>query len=173
MVKKKYKQITEPSNQGFQVRIVRNNKEYSRYFAHKTWGNKGKSLKGAISWRDQMLVLLQESKRYDQEPRIPLNKKSTGVVGVTRTIQYDKRRDAHHLVYSCHWRKNGNGHTKTFHVGRAEDVSTDEEFHAFRTAVQFRKEYELFKERGIENNFFPERYKEWRQKKFYSELNVA
>ncbi len=174
MVDEKHKQITEPDNRGFQVRIVRNKKEHSRYFSHKSWGNKRKSLKSAISWRDQMLVLLAESKKYHQERPIPPNKKSTGVLGVTRTVQYDKRRDVHHLVYSCHWRKNGSGHTKTFHVGRAEEVSTDEELHAFRTAVQFRKEYELFKERGRENSFVPERYKDWKQTRLYnSDLAVA
>jgi hypothetical protein len=169
MVATKHKQITEPDNKGFQVRIVRNKKEYSRYFSHQMWGGKRKSLDSAISWRDQLLVLFREKNKYRQQTTLPSNKKSTGVLGVSRSVQYDKRRDIHYLVYSCHWRKNGNGHTKTFHVGRAGEVSTDEELHAFRTAVLFRKEYEMFKDEGIEERFSPDRYKFWRTEKLYGE----
>lgn len=167
MAVEKFKQITEPDHRGFQVRIVRNKKEYSRYFSHKQWGSKGKSLQSAISWRDQMLVLFRESSKFRQETMLPAHKKSTGVLGVSRSVQYDKRRDVYYLVYSCHWRRNGKGHTKTFHVGRADDVSPDEEFHAFRTAVLFRKEYEMFKDKGLEERFSPDRYKSWKNKRLY------
>ncbi len=167
MAVEKYKQITEPDNRGFQVRIVRNKKEYSRYFSHKQWGGKSKSLKSAMSWRDQMLVLFRESKKYRQEEMLPAHKKSTGVLGVSKSVQYDKRRDVHYLVYSCHWRRNGKGHTKTFHVGRANDVSPDEEFHAFRTAVLFRKEYEMYKDNGLEERFSPDKYKLWKKERLY------
>ncbi|MCK5888939.1 MAG: hypothetical protein KAG19_03245 [Methylococcales bacterium] len=167
MPKTKYKQITEPDHRGFQVRIVRNKKEYSRYFSHKMWGSKIKSLKSAISWRDQMLVLFKEDKKYQQESPIPPHKKSTGVLGVSKSIQYDKRRGVHYLVYSCHWRKNGHGHTKTFHVGRADNVSTDEELHAFRTAVLFRKEYEVFKEKDKVSDFLTDKYKDWKKERLY------
>lgn len=155
----KYKHITEPDTRGFQVRIVRDRKEYSRYFSHNIWGNKSKSLKAAISWRDQTLVLIG-----DKKPT-PVGYKSTGVVGVTRTVQFSK--GSYALVYSCHWRRNKKGHTKAFQVGLVHKVTADEEFHAFRTAVQFRKEYEFYKDNGKENLFAPERYKLWRTEKFY------
>ena len=58
----KNKHITEPDVFGYQVRIVRRGKESSRYFSHKLWGNKIKSLNAAITWRDQMLVVLKGSK---------------------------------------------------------------------------------------------------------------
>ena len=162
-----HKQITEPDERGFQVRIVRNKKEYSRYFAHKMWGSKTKSLKGAISWRDQMLVLFKEDKKYHRT-ELPANKTSTGVLGVSKSVQFDKRNNTLYLVYSCHWRKDGHGHTKTFHVGRADGVSADQELHAFRTAVMFRKEYEMFKDKGVENKFSPNRYKTWRTERLYA-----
>jgi hypothetical protein len=155
----KHKHITEPSSAGFQVRIVRDRKEHSRYFAHKLWGSKAKSLKGAINWRDQTLVLIG-----DKKPT-PVGKKSTGIVGVTRTVQFCK--GVHALVYSCHWRRNNKGHTKAFQVGVVHKVTADQEFHAFRTAVQFRKEYEFFKDTGKEHLFSPEKYKLWRTEKMY------
>ncbi len=163
-----HKQITEPDIRGFQVRIVRNKKEYSRYFAHKLWGSKKKSLNAAINWRDQMLVMFKESKKHQQATPLPANKKSTGVLGVSKSVQFDKRRGVHYLVYSCHWRKDGIGHTKTFHVGRAWEVSTDDELHAFRTAVLFRKEYEIFKDNGAESNFSPDKYKLWKTERLYA-----
>ncbi|MCK5830038.1 MAG: hypothetical protein KAH20_07010 [Methylococcales bacterium] len=162
-----HKQITEPDERGFQVRIVRNKKEYSRYFAHKMWGSKAKSLKSAISWRDQMLVLFKESKKYRQDMELPAHKSSTGVLGVSKSIQFDKRRGVYYLIYSCHWRRGGKGHTKTFHVGRADSVSADEEFHAFRTAVTFRKEYEMYKEKERVELFPSEKYKMWKTERLY------
>ncbi|NOU22424.1 MAG: hypothetical protein HOO93_11690, partial [Methyloglobulus sp.] len=47
----KVKHITEPDVFGYQVRIVRRGKESSRYFSHKLWGSKNRSLKAAITWR--------------------------------------------------------------------------------------------------------------------------
>jgi len=67
----KNKHITEPDVFGFQVRIVRRGKESSRYFSHKLWGNKNKSLQAAITWRDQMLVVLKAVKRvFSSRPKI-------------------------------------------------------------------------------------------------------
>ncbi len=160
-----YKHITEPDAGGFQVRVVRDRREYSRYFSHNLWGSKVKSLNGAISWREQILALFGDIKPT------ALANKSTGVLGVSKTVQHDNRRDTYSLVYSCHWRKNGKGHTKTFHVGLVGAFTTDEEFHAFRTAVQFRKEYEFFKDKGKEDFFSPDKYKTWRKERLY-ELNV-
>jgi hypothetical protein len=153
--------ITLPGGGGFQVRIVRDGKEYSRYFSHKLWGSKEKSFKAAVSWREQILALVGDVKPP------PLANKSTGVVGVSKIVKYDKRRRSYSLFYSCHWRKNKKAHTKQFYVGLADEVTADEDFHAFRTAVQFRKEYELFKETGQEDLFSPEKYKLWKTEKVY------
>lgn len=157
--------ITAPDPKGFQVRIVRNKKEYSRYFSHGRWGSKLKALKGARNWRDQMLVSLGSVERYLPERAIASHKKTTGVRGVSKSIQYDKRWDTHYLVYSAHWRKAGKAHTKTFYVGRMGTVDADAEFHAFRTAAQFRHEYELSK--AEELPFYPERFKLWKKERFY------
>lgn len=156
-----HKNITEPDIRGFQVRVVRDRKEYSRYFSHKSWGNRKKSLKAAISWREQMLAAIGDKKLT------PIGHKSTGIVGVSKTIHYDKRWGSSALVYSCHWRKNNKAHNKTFQVGLVDEITADDEFHAFRTAVQFRKEYEFYKEVGKEHLFEPEKYKFWRTERMY------
>ena len=161
------KHITCPDEHGFQVRIVRNKKEYSRYFAHRQWGSKRKALEGARSWRDQMLVSLGGRHKYLPDLGVIASKKTTGVRGVSRSVQYDKRRDVYYLVYSVHWRIEGKANTKTFHVGRVEDVTADQEFHAFRTAVRFRHEYELSVADG--EPFYPERFKLWRTTRLYEE----
>ena len=157
----KHNNITEPDSAGFQVRVVRNRKEYSRYFSHKLWGNRSKSLKAAISWREQIQVLVGDRKS------IPSGSNSTGIVGVSKSVKYDKRRGSYSLSYSCHWQKNNKVCTKQFYVGVINQFTADEEFHAFRTAVHFRKEYELFKEERRLDLFSLEKYKLWKTEKFY------
>ena len=162
-----YKHITSPDPGGFQVRIVRNGKEHSRYFSHKQWGGREKALIRAQSWRDQMLVSLGKVNVKLTEKTILPTKRTTGIRGVSRSVQFDKRRGIHYLVYSVHWRRKGRPSTKTFYVGLIGQVDADEEFHAFRTAARFRWEYELSKEIG--GQFYPERFKLWRSTKLYDE----
>jgi hypothetical protein len=138
MAKKKH--ITEPDTFGFQVRIVRRGKESSRYFSHKLWGSKGKSLKAAITWRDQMLIVLKGSRTRFLKP--PKNKTTTGVTGVSRTIKYDHRKDKSYLCYTVFWVKDRKSRNKTFQVGNVDTVTADSELHAFRTARLFRSCYE-------------------------------
>ena len=153
--------ITSPDNTGFQVRIVRAGKQYSRYFSHKLWGGKNKALDAAINWRERALVLVGDKQAK------PIANKSTGVVGVSKLVKYDKRRGIYALFYSCHWRKHNKAQTKQFYVGLVDEVTADEDFHAFRTAVMFRKEYEFFRDERQETLFMPEKYKTWRTEKLY------
>jgi len=164
-VKLENRHITEPDINGFQVRIVRNKKEYSRYFSHRQWGCKSKALNGARSWRDQMLASLGSVNKYISERVVNSRKRSTGVRGVSKSVQYDKRRDVHYLVYSVHWRVSNRVRTKTFYVGQLSNVNADEEFHAFRTAVQFRREYEISK--ASNESFYPESFLNWKSERCY------
>jgi len=163
-----HKHITKPDPKGYQVRIVRNKKEHSRFFPYGLWGSGGKALAAAISWRDQMLIVLGRSNSYTIRKRILANKKSTGVRGVTRTIQYDQRRDTYCLVYGVHYKKDGKAANKTFHVGRVGDISADEELHAFRTAVRFRREFEISKIERVE--FHPSTFTRWRHIRIYDNI---
>jgi len=162
------KHITEPDVFGFQVRIVRRGKESSRYFSHKLWGNKGKSLTAAITWRDQMLVILKGSQQRFLKP--PKNKISTGVTGVSRTIKYDHRKDKNYLCYSVFWVNHGTPSNKTFQVGNVDKVSADDELHAFRTAKLFRSCYEF----AIDNDdvFYAELFSGWKKTRLYDDENL-
>jgi hypothetical protein len=161
----KVKHITEPDRFGYQVRIVRRGKETSRYFSHKLWGGKGKSLKAAIAWRDQMLVALKGSKTRFLKP--PKNKTTTGVTGVSRTIKYDHRRGRSYLCYTVFWVDNGRSRNKTFQVGNAKTVTADSELHAFRTARLFRSCYE----HAIDNDlpFHEDTFIDWKKRRVYED----
>ena len=161
----KHKHITEPDIFGFQVRIVRRGKENSRYFSHKLWGNKNKSLLAAISWRDQMLVILKGSKTRFLNP--PKNKTSTGVTGVSRTVKYDYRKDKSYLCYTVFWIKNGKSRNKTFQVGNIDKVSADDELHAFRTARIFRHCYEHAIDYDL--SFDDSLFSGWKKNRLYEE----
>lgn len=159
----KIKHITEPDTFGFQVRIVRRGKESSRYFSHKLWGNKGKSLQAAITWRDQMLVVLKGSKSRFLKP--PKNKTSTGLTGVSRTIKYDHRKDKSYLCYTVFWVDNGKARNKTFQVGNVKKITPDDELHAFRTARLFRSCYEYAIDNDLE--FYDDKFDGWKKSRLY------
>lgn len=163
-----HKNITEPDEFGYQVRIVRRGKEHSKYFSHARWGGKRKSLAAAIQWRDQMLVALAGSKvRF---LKVPKNKRSTGITGVSRTVKYDHRKDEYYLCYSVFWNDQGKAKNKTFQVGNVKQVTTDDELHAFRTAVLFRKSYEY----SIDNDkpFDDSLFRGWKTRRLYEEYRV-
>lgn len=161
------KHITQPDKGGYQVRIVRQGKEYSRYFAHRAWGGKTKSLKAAESWRDQQLAVLGKAITHIIDgPALP-NNKSTGIRGITKVIHHDKRRDTKSLVYQVHWKDHGKIKNKKFHVGRVEKVTADMDLHAFRTAIHFRKGYEASVK--YNKDFDPEIYKNWRTERVYDD----
>lgn len=159
----KVKHITEPDAFGYQVRIVRRGKETSRYFSHKLWGNKNKSLKAAIAWRDQMLVVLKGSKTRFLKP--PKNKTTTGITGVSRTIKFDHRKDKSYLCYTVFWVQDGKSRNKTFQVGNVDSITADDELHAFRTARLFRNCYE----HAIDNDakFDDSKFANWKKQRIY------
>ena len=165
----KNKHITEPDTFGFQVRIVRRGKESSRYFSHKLWGSKTKSLSAAITWRDQMLAVLKGSKTRFLKP--PKNKTSTGVTGVSRTIKYDHRKDKNYLCYTVFWVCNGRSRNKTFQVGNIDKVTADDELHAFRTAKIFRICYEV----SIDNDvpFYDDKFAGWKTNRLYDNPDLG
>lgn len=165
----KNKHITEPDAFGYQVRIVRRGKENSRYFSHKLWGGRSKSLKAAITWRDQMLVVLKGSKTRFLKP--PKNKTTTGVTGVSRTIKYDHRKDKSYLCYTVFWVKNRKSCNKTFQVGNVQTVTADDELHAFRTARLFRMCYEHSIDHDLP--FHEEKFSGWKKTRVYENADLG
>lgn len=165
----KNKHITEPDAFGYQVRIVRRGKERSRYFSHKLWGNRNKSLQAAITWRDQMLVILKGSGvRF---LKLPKNKTTTGVTGVSKTIKYDHRKDKNYLCYTVFWVKDRKSKNKTFQVGNVNTVTADDELHAFRTARLFRSCYEY----SIDNDlqFYENKFVSWKKQRLYENEDLS
>ncbi len=167
----KDKHITEPDVFGFQVRIVRRGKESSRYFSHKLWGNKNKSLKAAITWRDQMLIALKGCKK--RSLKLPKNKTTTGVTGVSRSIKYDHRKDKSYLCYSVFWVDNCKSRSKTFQAGNVDKVTADDDLHAFRTAKLFRSCYEFSIDNDLE--FYNDKFLGWKETRLYDneDLNAV
>lgn len=158
----KQKNITMPDGLGYQVRVVRNGEEHSRYFSFAVWGGKRRALDAAVNWRDMTKAKLGEPKRFEGEAR----NKSTGVRGVSKVIHQDKRRGHSNLRYQVTWTKeNGQQAARTFQVGRVDQISADEELHAYRTAVAFRKKYELARSLGI--HFDPKEFTNWRNERLY------
>ena len=159
------KHITEPDKHGFQVRIVRKGKEHSRYFSHSSWGNKDKSLAAAQSWRDQQLVFLGSRIKSLVDQAALTNNKSTGIRGVTKTVTLDKRRNKSYLVYQVHWKHKDVVKNKKFQVGSVDTVTADQEIHAFRTAVHFRKAYEMSVLEDLD--FDSQWYQNWKTNRLY------
>ena len=158
------KNITQPDESGYQVRVVRNRKEYSRYFSYNLWGSKNKALEAAQSWRDQKIAKLDSAQGGIGKPALS-NNATTGIRGVMKRIHYDKRRDTKSLVYQVHWIDDGKVKNKKFQVGRIETVTADQDLHTFRTAMHFRKEYELCK--SYNTKFDAARYAMWKTERIY------
>jgi hypothetical protein len=160
----KYKHITEPDGYGYQVRIGINKVEHSRYFAHKQWRSKSRSIRAALSWRDQMLVALQHAELCGKQ--CASNNVTTGVNGVSSTILHDSRRNTDTFIYQSLFKFDGKVRNRKFCVGRIEHVNADDYLHAFLTAKQFRQEYEL----SADNNtaFDHARFKPWKTCTLYN-----
>lgn len=85
---------------------------------------------------------------------------TTGVVGGSCGPYIDSRRGIEAFRYQVHWRKESARRARTFHL--SQDASADQHLHAFRTAIQFRKEWE-----ALLDGFDPTRYKLWRTHRLY------
>ena len=159
----KHANITQPDMHGYQVRIVRGGTEYSRYFSKKVWGGDRKALEAAINWRDMKRASLPKKTPYINDK--PKNN-STGINGISKVVHFDKRRGTEILRYQVSYRTKDNRQSvRTFQVGRLEEITADDDLHAFRTAVLFRKEYELA--RSLDEDFDPERFRNWKKERLY------
>jgi len=162
---KERKYISEPDPWGFHVKIIRSKEKYVKYFSHIQWGGKRKSLAAAKSWRDQLLAILGPPDRYLIDRPAGPDNLSTGVRGVFKQITYHKKYDFESLAYTVCWKFNGETKSKSFYVGKLGNFTTSEELHAFRTAVKFRQEYELYKFNGL--RFDISRFNDWKNNVVY------
>lgn len=128
--------IDSESTHGWQVRVYRDGKTYSRLFSDKKWGGEDEAFEAACEYRKE---LVEEVAQLPAAPRkrrlIRRNKSNTsGVVGVSRTYKRD-RRGVRHEVYAVSWNpKPGVARGTSFSIKRyGEDT-------AFRLACQLRWE---------------------------------
>ncbi len=162
--------ITQPNFNGYQVRIVRSAYEHSRTFSWTTYGGETKALAAAVAWRDNLLKQLPPAENDKGAfRRSPLrHKTSWGRVGITRYLRIDRRKmgQPRYLTFGVNWvDHDGLRKTKSFQVGKIEDISWQDEVHAANTAEAFRMEFEFCCE--SHKTFNPEKYDGWRNRKTY------
>lgn len=162
--------ITVPSHEAYQVRIVREGHEYSATFAWSRFETREDALQAAVNWRDKILKQLPEPANgrggFRTSP-MP-NKRSFGRVGITRYLKIDRRRAGcpKYLVYGVNWTdRDGRARVRQFQVGRVGTFEWDQELHASLTAEAFRTEWEFCRSTG--QVFEPDRYAGWAETELY------
>ena len=128
--------IDSDSTHGWQVRVYRHGKTYSRLFSDRKHGDREKAFDAAVEYRKQ---LEEEVAQLPDQPArrrlIRRNRNNTsGVVGISRTYKQD-RRGIRHEVYAVSWNPEpGIARGTSFSIKRyGEDT-------AFRMACKLRWE---------------------------------
>lgn len=158
-----FQNITQPDHNGYQVRVVRNKKLYSKYFTFSKYGTANKTLEAANIWRDQIKSRFSGNilKRKLQPSS---NNKSTGVLGVCRSISWDKRKNLKYIIFQVRWRDyQDKTHNKTFRACNVDDNDASMIYKAFQAAKDFRTEWEYHCDQGTLKNFEPLNYLNWRE----------
>ena len=96
--------IDSDSTHGWQVRVYRHGRTYSRLFSDRKVGGKEEAYQAAVAYRAELEA------EVDQLPAPPPRRRlvqrnrnnSTGVVGISRTYKRD-RRGVRHEVYAVSW----------------------------------------------------------------------
>jgi hypothetical protein len=157
----KHLHINQPTKNTFQVRIVRDGKERSRLFSFRPWGGKNKALAAAISWRDQVIIAYNINTKRRTAPL--KNNRSTGILGISKSIQTDYRKGFKYLVYGVNWVDSaGKRHSKQFRAGNVETYSKKMDERAFASAKKFRSDYERHIDINKVHLFDPSKYLDWR-----------
>ncbi|WGK63452.1 hypothetical protein QAO71_16915 (plasmid) [Halopseudomonas sp. SMJS2] len=162
--------ITIPSYDAYQVRIVRGDHEYSATFAWSRFDSNEQALHAAVNWRDQILAQLPDpgNGRGGFRTSPMAHKRSFGRVGITRYLKKDRRRSGSpvYLVYGINWTdSDGSARVKQFQVGRIGTFEWHQELHASLTAEAFRTEWEFCRSTG--QVFEPDRYHGWTEVELY------
>ena len=128
--------IDSDSTHGWQVRVYRHGRTYSRLFSDRKMGGKEEAYQAALAYRSEL------EEEVDQIPAPPPRRRlvqrnrnnSTGVVGISRTYKRD-RRGVRHEVYAVSWNPEpGVARGTSFSIKRyGEDT-------AFRLACKLRWE---------------------------------
>lgn len=128
--------IDSDSTHGWQVRVYRHGKTYSRLFSDRKLGGREKAYEAAAAYRQRLeeeVAQMPDTGRRRRLIRTNRNN-STGVLGISRTYKRD-RRGVRHEVYAVSWNPEpGVARGTSFSIKRyGEDT-------AFRLACQLRWE---------------------------------
>lgn len=162
--------ITIPSFDGYQVRIVRDGHEYSATFAWSRHGTQERALQEAVAWRDAMLARLPPAATSVGSFRCTpqKNKRSFKRAGITRYVKVDRRKVGapSYLVFGVNWLdETGKARVTTFQVGKVGAFTWEDELHAACTAEAFRTQWEFSRTSG--QAFDHEQYEGWKTRVCY------
>ncbi|GEM_PF-2240321 len=151
--------ISFPCKSGCQMRFIRNKVDMGGFYSYKQWGGIDKALKAAIN-RNKQLKMLYPTHRIKRQHK-PKEGASCGFNGVGYREKLDKRRNEIERFYWVSYRRNGKPAVKTFSLGYS-DFSADLQLHAYRTAIQFRAEWD-----ADGNSMEEAKYKKWKSVRLY------
>lgn len=162
--------ITIPSYDAYQVRIVRDGHEYSATFAWSRYGSQDQALSEAVAWREAMLAKLPPAAislgSFRHTPQ--KNKRSYNRVGISRYIGVDRRKlgAPGYLRFAVNW-VDGTGKPRvtSFQVGKVGSFTWEDELHAACTAEAFRTHWEYCQ--AMKLFFDPSRYEGWKSNQKY------
>lgn len=162
--------ITIPTFDAYQVRIVRDGHEYSATFAWSRYGSKASALEEAVMWRDAMLARLPHAATSLGSFRCApqKNKRSYNRVGISRYVGVDRRKlgSPGYLRFAVNWLDDtAKPRVTSFQVGKVGTFGWEAELHAASTAEAFRTHWEYSRTTG--QPFDLERYEGWRTKQCY------
>jgi hypothetical protein len=96
--------IDSDSTHGWQVRVYRYGKTYSRLFSDRKCGSKDEAFKHAVEYRERLESDVAEMPENEPKRRFIRHNKNnaTGVLGVSRTYKVDRQGNRHE-VYAVSW----------------------------------------------------------------------
>jgi len=99
-----------------------------------------KAHQAAKNWRDSKKRVIPTVQRNIS---ISSKNNSSGTVGVSRVVKYDKRRNCNYVQYAINWITTcGVRKIKTFSLGREDVLSSQFEAHALEASKNFRRSWE-------------------------------
>jgi hypothetical protein len=157
--------ISFPCYSGCQMRFIQNGEDLGRFYSYRQWGGVRKAVRAAIDRNLQLRVAHRRKAKTGKQiyRRASVSHSNTGVVGVSGSRYLDARRGTWHWRYLVRWvDAKGEPHIKSFNL--VEPYTSDQQLHALRSAVQFRKTWE-----EDVDIFDPTPFKLWRQKRLYDQ----
>ena len=139
--------IDSDSTHGWQVRVYRHGKTYSKLFSDRKCGGREEAYAAAMAFRAELEEEVKSLPEAEPQRRLIQHNKNnlTGVLGISRTFKRD-RHGRRHEVYAVSWNPApGQARGTSFSIGKYGEEE------AFRMACQLR--FERMKE--IHGNRFP------------------